>query len=133
MKHVIDTHHSIYSMRSIVLMICLFCAAALQAQPIMVAGQPGRLEIRVAGEHSLRITLKPAAFKGNYPFTPALTTRTYPPPFISIAAVDKKIAREAAGLRVVVTASPLTITVSNKMGRAVQQFILMKTKACLLT
>ncbi len=126
MRPGIVTNHSIYFMRFTILMICLFCSAALQAQPIMVAGQPGRLEIRVAGEHSLRITLKPAAFKGDYPFTPALATHKYPPPFISVAAVGRRISRTAADLRVVVAENPLTITVSNKAGRAVQQFVFNK-------
>ena len=110
-------------MRFVLSMICLLSCAALQAQPIMVDGKPGRLEIREAGEHSLRITLKPAGFKENFPYTPALAERSYPAPIISVSSVEKKITQQAGNLRVELTPDPLTITVSNKNQQAVQQFI----------
>ena len=55
-------------MRFVFSMICLFSCASLQAQPILAAGKPGRLEVRIAGEHSLRVTLKPVSFKEDFPF-----------------------------------------------------------------
>ena len=96
---------------------------ALRSQPIIVDGKSGRLEIRVAGEHCIRITLKPASFKQDFPFTPALAERNYPSPVISLTAIDKTITRQAGSFMVQIKNSPLTITVSNKRRQAVQQFI----------
>ena len=51
-----------------------------QAPLITTAGQPARLDIRVAGANSLRVTLKPVSFTGDFPATPAVVNRTWPAP-----------------------------------------------------
>src|SRR5688572_25962942 len=43
----------------------LAAAGRIYAQQITAAGQPAQLDIRVAGEHSVRITLKPMSFRGD--------------------------------------------------------------------
>ena len=50
------------------------------AQQITAAGQPAQLDIRVAGDESIRVTLKPVSFKDEFPNHPALAERKYPPP-----------------------------------------------------
>ena len=46
------------------------------AQTIMTAGVPAQLDIRAAGEASIRITLKPLSYKENFPYTPAVVEKT---------------------------------------------------------
>ena len=95
----------------------------VKAQLVMVDGKPGRLEIRVAGEHSLRVTLKPISFTENFPFTPALAERNYAKPVISVTAIGKKMTVQAGNFRVAIASNPLTISVSNRKGQPVQQFV----------
>ena len=56
----------------------LCVSGAALAQPITAASQPAQLDVRVAGDHSLRITLKPLTFRGDFPPTPAIVDRPYP-------------------------------------------------------
>src|SRR5688572_5516947 len=85
--------------------------AGRQAAPITTAGQPARLDIRVAGDHSLRITLKPTSFKGDFPATPAVMTRSWAAPAISLQSLAGRIERAVGRFRVVVEPSPLRVTV----------------------
>ncbi|HEY5908787.1 MAG TPA: hypothetical protein VIZ31_12150, partial [Vicinamibacteria bacterium] len=62
----------------LVLWLHLATVVSVPAEPITAAGQPAQLDIRAAGEHSLRVTLKPIVFGGDVPFTPALAERSYP-------------------------------------------------------
>ena len=55
----------------------------IQAVQITTAGQPAQLGIRAAGEHSIRITLKPVTYEGEFLYTPALAEREYANPVIS--------------------------------------------------
>jgi len=47
------------------------------------AGQPAQLDIRAAGDRSIRVTLKPVSFKDDFPAHPALVERKYPAPALS--------------------------------------------------
>ena len=61
------------------------CAAApVQAQQITAAGQPAQLDIRAAGPHSIRVTLKPLSFTRELPENPAVAERSYPAPVLSV-------------------------------------------------
>jgi alpha-glucosidase/alpha-D-xyloside xylohydrolase len=51
----------------VVLWLHLAGVVSVAAQPITAAGQPAQLDIRAAGEHSLRVTLKPIGFAGAFP------------------------------------------------------------------
>jgi len=64
--------------RVLVLWLHLATVVSVPAQPITAAGQPAQLDIRAAGEHSIRVTLKPIGLTADFPFTPALTV-TEPP------------------------------------------------------
>lgn len=98
---------------------------AVNAQQITVAGAPAQLDIRPAGEHSIRITLKPISFTGDFPFTPALADgRKYPAPVISLRQVTKPVKKQVAGLNVEVQSNPLTIIITNLKGQPVQNIIL---------
>lgn len=95
----------------------------VQAQQITVEGQPGQLDIRVAGENSIRITLKPLSFKDDFPFTPALAERNYPTSVISLRTINKTVKKSVGNLNVEVRPKPLAIIVSNKQGQDVQHLI----------
>ena len=48
-----------------------FCVHAY-ASDIRVNGAPGQLDICVAGQNAIRVTLKPQSFSEPFPFTPAI-------------------------------------------------------------
>lgn len=102
------------------LLIIVFSA---DAQKITAAGQPAELNIRAAGENSIRITLKPVSFKENYPFTPAVVERNYPAPTISLREISKPVKKKVGNLNVEVLPSPLTVIVTNAKGEAIQKLI----------
>jgi alpha-glucosidase (family GH31 glycosyl hydrolase) len=85
-------------------------AAIAQAQTITAAGEPARLEIRSAGEHSVRVTLVPVG-AGEIPGTPVLAPRDYPDPALSLESLAEPVSRRVGGLGVEVTPDPLTVTV----------------------
>ena len=52
-----------------------FAAQAATAQEsLSVRGEPSQLDIRVAGEHSVRVTLKPISIQEELPFSPSLAS-----------------------------------------------------------
>jgi alpha-glucosidase/alpha-D-xyloside xylohydrolase len=106
-----------------VLALALVCATPAYAQRILAAGQPAQLDVRVAGEHSIRVTLGPTSFERDFPFTPALAERTYPSPVLSLREFTAPVQRNAGNLRVEVRADPLTLVVTNASGQAVQEIV----------
>jgi alpha-glucosidase/alpha-D-xyloside xylohydrolase len=82
----------------LVLWLPLATVVSVPAQPITVAGRPAQLDIRAAGEHSIRVTLKPIGFAGDFPFTPAVTERSYPASAVSLAADTMTTSNALAGL-----------------------------------
>lgn len=99
---------------------------SVQAQQITVSGQPGQLDIRVAGENSIRVTLKPVSFNENFPFNLALAERNYPAPVISLRIINKSVIKSVGNLNVEVRPNPLAIIVTNKQGQNVQHIIFNK-------
>ena len=95
----------------------------LHAQQITAAGQAAQLDIRVSGEHSIRITLKPIHFGNDFPDNPALAEKPYPAPVISIRSIDRPVKKEVGNLLVEVTANPLTISVSNQQHLLLQRLV----------
>jgi len=106
--------------RLILLLIFILGLFNAQAQQITVAGQPGRLDIRVAGENSIRVTLKPLTFKDDFPSNPALVTRNWPVPVISLLTIDKAVRKSVGDLIVEIQPNPLTLIVTNKKGQTIQ-------------
>ncbi len=93
------------------------------AQQITAAGQPAQLDIRVAGERSVRVTLKPVSFKGEFPNNPALAERKYSPPVVSVRDLARPLRKRIGSLDVDVRPNPLTLVIRNAAGQLVQEVV----------
>ncbi|MBE0676827.1 MAG: glycoside hydrolase family 31 protein [Bacteroidales bacterium] len=99
----------------------------LPGQAIMSGGQPATLEIRLAGENSVRVTLLPASLNGSIPVTPLLAEgRVYPEPIIRISEKGSPASVISGKLKIDVSFSPLTVSVSEKEGRLIQKLEFME-------
>ena len=96
---------------------------AAHAQSITAAGQPAQLDIRAAGEHSIRVTLKPVSVKDEFPPNPAVVARKYPSPALSLRNVTRVVQRKVGRLSVEVRPNPLTLAVRNAAGQLVQEVV----------
>ncbi len=103
--------------------VLIATATTARAQQITAAGQPAQLDVRVAGEQSIRVTLKPLSFAQNFPFTPAVVERQYAAPSLSLRKVSAPVRRRVGNLNVEVRPNPLTLIVTNAAGEAVQEFV----------
>src|SRR5215211_3065326 len=110
-------------MRFSCFLILLFIGLYAKAQNITTAAQPAQLDIRAAGENSIRITLRPISFKENFPYTPAVVERSYPAPTISLREISKSVKKKVGSFNVEVLSSPLTVIVTNAKGQAVQKLV----------
>ncbi len=87
-------------------------------------GKPAQLDIRPAGEHSIRVTLEPLSYDGELPFTPALAAdRAAADPVISLRKIDSTVEQTVGNLHVTVSARPLTVEVRNAAGDPVQKLV----------
>ena len=111
------------SRRVLFLVALLAGPASAEAQRITAAGQPAQLDVRVAGERSLRVTLKPATMKADFPVNPAIATRPYPAPALSLREITSPVHKKIGAFTVDVRPGPLAVTVTNSAGRLVQEFI----------
>jgi alpha-glucosidase/alpha-D-xyloside xylohydrolase len=99
-------------------------AAPAQATPITRGGEAAQLDVRPAGEHGIRVTVKPLGFADELPFTPALADgRVDPPPAITLREIQAPVERRVGSLQVVVRARPLSIEVRTAGGAAVQHLV----------
>ena len=98
-------------------------SATADAQAITTAGQPARLDVRVAGDRSIRVTLKPSTFPAEFPATPAIAEREYPAPVISLGELSRPVTRRVGSLSVEVRPNPLTLVVTTASGQPVQQIV----------
>jgi alpha-glucosidase/alpha-D-xyloside xylohydrolase len=102
-------------------------AAAGQAQAaaaeIRASNQPAQLDIRPAGEHSIRVTLKPVDFTLEFPFTPVLARREYAAPSISLREISRPVKGQVGGLNVEVLPTPLTVVATAADGRPIQSIV----------
>ncbi len=76
------------------------CLIALMAGPpgaygqeVTAAGHPAQLDVRAAGERSIRVTLKPVSFARDFPDLPSVATRPYPVPALSVRQITKPLRR----------------------------------------
>jgi alpha-glucosidase (family GH31 glycosyl hydrolase) len=107
-----------------VLMIMLSSPVLVTAQKITSGGQPATLEIREAGDNSVRVTLLPASMKGVIPHTPLLAEgREYPAAKIKLGRIRKPVTETVGGMRVDVTPQPLTVSVTNPTGKLIQRLV----------
>ena len=98
-------------------------ASSAQGQQITAAGRAAQLDVRQAGEAALRVTLNPITFQPEFPNTPAVATRGYPSPFLSLRAISGPVQRRAGALTVEVRPAPLTLRVTNAAGALVQEVV----------
>src|SRR5687768_3410184 len=112
------------SVRRLVFLVAFIAGPALAAaQAVTAAGQPAQLDIRAAGERSIRVTLKPLTFKEDFPVNPAVATRTYPAPALRLREVKGPVSKTVGALTVDVRPDPLTLTVTNRTGLMVQRIV----------
>jgi hypothetical protein len=104
--------------RAIISTLGAFAVSAVgQAAEIRANNQPAQLDIRSAGDHSIRVTLKPVSFKPDFPFTPTLAEREYAAPMISLRKITEAVRSQVGSLNVEVLPNPLTITATNTVCR----------------
>lgn len=107
-----------------VLLIMLNSQGLVTAQKITSGKQPATLEIREAGENSVRVTLLPASMKGVIPFTPLLAEgREYPDAKIKLDRIRKAVSETVGGMRIDVSSQPLTVSVTNRLGKLIQRLV----------
>lgn len=97
--------------------------ASVRAQQITAAGQPAQLDIRAAGERSIRVTLKPTSFRDDFPFTPALAERSYSAPVLTLRTIAAPVKKTVGSLNVELRPNPLTLIVTNSRGQPVQRIV----------
>src|SRR5690606_29632523 len=106
---------------TLLLMFAACIQSLLAQQSILANGQPAQLDIRAAGEHSIRITLKPVSFQDDFPVNPAIDDRAYAQPVISIREISGEITEQVGNLKVAIRPNPLTISITNAEGQPVQE------------
>ena len=109
------------SLRPFVVAALAVMSLPVFSQPLTTAGQPAELNIRVAGAHAVRITLKPLSFKDAYPFSPGVAEKTYPAPVISLRTLAGPLTKKVGALTIEVRPDPLTVSVTNAAGERVQE------------
>lgn len=104
---------------------CRLSAQMQDRAPTLITaeGQPAELAVRVAGENSLRVTLKPIPFRPDFPTNPALADREYPLPALRLRNVDNTVRQKVGRFVVEVRPGPLTLAVKDAAGRLVQELI----------
>ena len=106
--------------------MCGLCSFGAPRSAAAQKGSEGLLEVRQAGDASVRISLRPAGMSDTVFATPALASRTYPAPMISIrssAAVTRPVRARVGVLTVVAAGDPLHVTVTNGRGEHVQDLV----------
>src|SRR5262249_40594371 len=98
-------------------------AAVGQAAEIRTGNRQAQLDIRPAGEHSIRVTLKPVDFAPDFPFTPALSPREYAAPAIRLREIARPVKAGGGGLEVEVRPGPLTVVATAADGRPIQTVV----------
>ncbi len=86
-------------------------------------GQPAELTIRASGAHSVRVTLKSVVTGEQALANPTLVDRVWPEPDIRLQAITETISKRVGGLEVKVSASPLTVAVSDARGNLLQSLV----------
>jgi alpha-glucosidase/alpha-D-xyloside xylohydrolase len=107
------------------LWLLILPVTASYAQPVTTGGAPAQLAIRQAGEHSIRITLKPISFGEDFPFSPALVQRSYPAPEILLTTLSGTVKKKIGPMMVTVSpeASAIRVTVTTLKGEPIQELV----------
>ena len=107
-------------------LLIFIMAGVINAQQIKTYGQAAQLDIRQAGESSIRITLKPVSFEEEFPYTPALAERSYPEPAISLREMNGSVSSQVGSIHIEVLPNPLTVIASNADGDLIQKIVFQK-------
>jgi alpha-glucosidase (family GH31 glycosyl hydrolase) len=97
--------------------------APARAQQITAAGQPAQLDVRAAGDSSIRVTLKPISLARDFPVNPAVVERKYSAPGLSFRDLGMAVQRKIGNLVVSLRPNPLTLTVRTPAGELVQELV----------
>ena len=109
--------------RSYIIILCLLTfGGVVQAQQLTVAGRASQLDIRKAGKKSIRITLKPASFKEDFVFTPALAEKKFDAPFISLKQ-STSLKKSSGNFNIEISQHPLAVSISDKQNHLIQKII----------
>ena len=108
---------------SSLLLTLALTATTAHAQQITSAGQPAQIDIRAAGDRSIRVTLKPLSHKAAFPENPAIVERAYPTPALTAQTLSRPMQRTIATLRVELKPNPMTLVVTNSAGRVIQEIV----------
>ena len=102
----------------------IFVCSICYAQQIVSDGQPAQLDIRKAGDNSLRITLRPLSYRNEFPYSPALNESVqYSDPIISIREIKTAITKKAGAFTIKISQAPLSVTIFNARDQIVQRVI----------
>ena len=116
--------HCVTNFRGLFLAPALLCLCAqAEGGTILSGGKPAQLDIRLAGASSLRVTLRPLDAARAFPESPALIQRRWPEPAVELREIDGILNRRIGPLYVTVSDNPLTIDVSARDGRSVQNIV----------
>jgi alpha-glucosidase (family GH31 glycosyl hydrolase) len=100
----------------------LAISPASRAAPLRIEGHELELAVRAAGDHGIRLTLKPPGQATAFPENPALVERKYPDAVIAVREIGHQPQKAKAGkLSVEVSANPLTVSISRPDGSIVQK------------
>jgi alpha-glucosidase/alpha-D-xyloside xylohydrolase len=97
--------------------------SAQEVETIRSAGRPAQLDVRAAGEHAVRITLKPVTFAEEVPFSPALVDGDLSAPAIRLREIGAPVRKQVGALQVEVRRNPLTVMVRNPAGKLLQELV----------
>jgi alpha-glucosidase (family GH31 glycosyl hydrolase) len=110
-----STHRGLASLA----LLPLFLGGA-HAAPILTAGKPAELSLRAAGEHGIRVTLKPLQFAPDLPESPALLPQNKEP-LLRLRELEEAKEITANGLKVSLKPNPLNVRVSSADGVLIQE------------
>lgn len=105
------------------IVLCTILGSCTQPQPITTMGQPAQLQIGAAGNHALRITLKPQKYDMESYGHIVFEDKTKTEYAIDITELNGTLTKSINGLAVNVSGNPLTVTVKNNMGDLVQELV----------
>jgi alpha-glucosidase (family GH31 glycosyl hydrolase) len=108
---------------TIAVALCFIAASCAPETPITTHDEPAQLDIRAAGEKSIRVTLKPISFEEAFPYTPALVEREYPEPAVSIRGLRSAVKRRVGNFQVEIRPDPLTVLVRNSDRDTIQELV----------
>jgi alpha-glucosidase/alpha-D-xyloside xylohydrolase len=98
-------------------------ASTCPAEEIRVHNQSAQLDIRRAGDSSIRVTLKPISFRPVFPFSPALAEREYAAASISLREISRPVTARVGRLNVEILPRPLTIVATTIEGKPIQRIV----------